>query len=200
MSKSRYVGHFKRSSWVSKWKANIDPLSVMKVAGCSQTLWLLNINIFQFSPKIICIIDSADKTILSRYLGKSWLAASTVFCRTKKESGMGSLHTFKTYIYKFWLPFYINGIRGAMVARLTPDQKVACSIHVGFNSLQAIPILFEFLCIKLYKRDGDPLYIYFVYFSFPPINGREFLGIFLPTNYTRGVDILYFFSLLDRLT
>ncbi|CAK7351101.1 unnamed protein product [Dovyalis caffra] len=27
------------------------------------------------------------------------------------------------------------GIRGAMVARLTPDQKVACSIHVGFNSL-----------------------------------------------------------------
>ena len=27
-----------------------------------------------------------------------------------------------------------QGIRGAMVARLTPDQKVACSIHVGFNS------------------------------------------------------------------
>jgi hypothetical protein len=26
-----------------------------------------------------------------------------------------------------------NRIRGAMVARLTPDQKVACSIHVGFN-------------------------------------------------------------------
>ncbi len=25
-------------------------------------------------------------------------------------------------------------IRGAMVARLTPDQKVACSIHVGFNT------------------------------------------------------------------
>ncbi|KAG0588432.1 hypothetical protein KC19_2G242300 [Ceratodon purpureus] len=25
------------------------------------------------------------------------------------------------------------GIRGAMVARLTPDQKAACSIHVGFN-------------------------------------------------------------------
>ncbi|CAA7041063.1 unnamed protein product [Microthlaspi erraticum] len=24
-------------------------------------------------------------------------------------------------------------IRGAMVARLTPDQKVACSIHVGFK-------------------------------------------------------------------
>jgi len=44
------------------------------------------------------------------------------------------------------------------------------------------------------------LYIYFVYFSFPPINGREFLGIFLPTNYTGRVDILYFFSLLDRLT
>jgi hypothetical protein len=25
-------------------------------------------------------------------------------------------------------------IRGAIVARLTPDQKVACSIHVGFNT------------------------------------------------------------------
>jgi hypothetical protein len=72
----------------------------MKVAG-SQTLWLLSINIFQFSPKIIYIIDSADKTILSRYLGKSWIAASAVFSQTKKESGMESLHKFKTYIYKF---------------------------------------------------------------------------------------------------
>ena len=31
--------------------------------------------------------------------------------------------------------FYLQScrIRGAMVARLTPDQKVACSIHVGSN-------------------------------------------------------------------
>ena len=29
----------------------------------------------------------------------------------------------------------MNWIRGAMVARLTPDQKVACSIHVGFTFL-----------------------------------------------------------------
>ncbi|CAA7399515.1 unnamed protein product [Spirodela intermedia] len=28
-----------------------------------------------------------------------------------------------------------------MVARLTPDQKVACSIHVGFNYLTHIIIL-----------------------------------------------------------
>ena len=28
-------------------------------------------------------------------------------------------------------------ILGAMVARLTPDQKVACSIHVGFKTLTA---------------------------------------------------------------
>ena len=31
-----------------------------------------------------------------------------------------------------------------MVARLTPDQKVACSIHVGFNALTAA-YLFRFL-------------------------------------------------------
>ena len=35
-------------------------------------------------------------------------------------------------------------IRGAMVARLTPDQKVACSIHVGFNpELRIIDHLFH---------------------------------------------------------
>ena len=32
-----------------------------------------------------------------------------------------------------------NGGRGAMVARLTPDQKVACSIHVAL-SLFNLPI------------------------------------------------------------
>ena len=33
---------------------------------------------------------------------------------------------------KFDLPeVYFNGLRGAMVARLTPDQKAACSNHVG---------------------------------------------------------------------
>ena len=34
-------------------------------------------------------------------------------------------------------------IRGAMVARLTPDQKVACSIHVGFNSHFFSSIIFS---------------------------------------------------------
>ena len=29
--------------------------------------------------------------------------------------------------------FSYTGIRGAMVARLTPDQKVACSNHVGVS-------------------------------------------------------------------
>ena len=28
-----------------------------------------------------------------------------------------------------------KGLRGATVARLTPDQKVACSNHVGVNKL-----------------------------------------------------------------
>ena len=35
-----------------------------------------------------------------------------------------------------------------MVARLTPDQKVACSIHVGFNTPNNNPVLFTL--IKLF--------------------------------------------------
>ena len=35
------------------------------------------------------------------------------------------------------------GLRGATVARLTPDQKVACSNHVGVNIFsQAIVFLY----------------------------------------------------------
>ncbi|CAN7096417.1 unnamed protein product, partial [Brassica rapa subsp. narinosa] len=33
-------------------------------------------------------------------------------------------------------------IRGAMVARLTPDQKVACSILVGFKPPNLGPLIF----------------------------------------------------------
>ena len=37
-----------------------------------------------------------------------------------------------------------------MVARLTPDQKVACSIHVEFNlSMPAQNIFFEFQSFNL---------------------------------------------------
>ncbi len=38
--------------------------------------------------------------------------------------------------------FLIQGLRGATVARLTPDQKVACSSHVG--------VKFPFLCNIFY--------------------------------------------------
>ncbi|AES96909.1 hypothetical protein MTR_5g043010 [Medicago truncatula] len=47
-------------------------------------------------------------------------------------------------------------IRGAMVARLTPDQKVACSIHVGFNSL-GNPHLFFLFCSILIDVTVDML-------------------------------------------
>jgi hypothetical protein len=40
---------------------------------------------------------------------------------------------FLNLIIEIKIPLFILGIRGAMVARLTPDQKVACSIHVGFK-------------------------------------------------------------------
>ena len=43
------------------------------------------------------------------------------------SSKLSSINLFVETVTHQW-------IRGAMVARLTPDQKVACSIHVGFNS------------------------------------------------------------------
>ena len=33
----------------------------------------------------------------------------------------------------------VDRFRGAMVARLTPDQEVACSSHVGIRGVDAIP-------------------------------------------------------------
>jgi hypothetical protein len=39
---------------------------------------------------------------------------------------------------------YNKWICGAMVARLTPDQKVACSIHVRFNPLLLFSLFFFF--------------------------------------------------------
>ena len=50
-------------------------------------------------------------------------------------------------MYLFLYTFNM-GIRGAMVARLTPDQKVACSINVGF---------------KLPKNIRKSLYIFWIY-------------------------------------
>jgi hypothetical protein len=54
-----------------------------------------------------------------------------------------------------------------MVARLTPDQKVACSIHVGFNTPDPSPETFFFrlgsaastlLCMGLRAR---PLWAFY---------------------------------------
>ena len=43
---------------------------------------------------------------------------------------------------------YQHRIRGAMVARLTPDQKVACSIHVGFNSCYPCNFFFHLFSVS----------------------------------------------------
>ena len=43
------------------------------------------------------------------------------------------------------------GLRGATVARLTPDQKVACSNHVGVNNVLALE-KFESLQHTVTKR------------------------------------------------
>ena len=37
------------------------------------------------------------------------------------------------YYVQIIIPLITTGPRGATVARLTPDQKVACSNHVGVN-------------------------------------------------------------------
>ena len=52
------------------------------------------------------------------------------------------LYHFNEFKYiNFTLNFRV-GLRGAMVARLTPDQKAACSSHVGVTE---ISFLFFFL-------------------------------------------------------
>ena len=45
--------------------------------------------------------------------------------------------------------------RGAMVARLTPDQKVACSNHVGLMFL-FFPFFTEFISKKPAKKKVRP--------------------------------------------
>ncbi|CAL9019151.1 unnamed protein product [Prunus brigantina] len=57
-------------------------------------------------------------------------------------------HLSSTFLlYSVFCQLRITRIRGAMVARLTPDQKVACSIHVGFKSYDPLEI-YNF-CIKI---------------------------------------------------
>lgn len=56
-----------------------------------------------------------------------------VSCRHVVVLRCNNICTFKSRLLRH------VGIRGAMVARLTPDQKVACSIHVGFNTPNYYP-------------------------------------------------------------
>ena len=49
-------------------------------------------------------------------------------------------------------------IRGAMVARLTPDQKVACSIDVGFNTPVQFGFLFSFYFLPVQSRPPNVLF------------------------------------------
>ena len=51
----------------------------------------------------------------------------------------------KNKLYSFILENVTCRIRGAMVARLTPDQKVACSIHVGFTFMKYFFFFFFFI-------------------------------------------------------
>lgn len=51
------------------------------------------------------------------------------------------LHHAQHYIVLENTPPYIMRLRGAMVARLTPDQKVACSNHVG--------VMFEIISVNI---------------------------------------------------
>ena len=69
---------------------------------------------------------------------------SLVIFKRKSACLFYFLVTFQNRIINIYYLASIKtkGIRGAMVARLTPDQKVACSIHVGFKSL-VVPTFFK---------------------------------------------------------
>ena len=65
-----------------------------------------------------------------------------------KGGFVDNIHLYISHELQFWMTlswvqskptpyktqFYIGRLRGATVARLTPDQKVACSNHVGVTS------------------------------------------------------------------
>ncbi|KAL6009808.1 galactose metabolism-related protein [Asimina triloba] len=59
------------------------------------------------------------------FIEKGWASQSLV--------ALGLTHRFQSKYVTVVLYKPLRRIRGAMVARLTPDQKVACSIHVGFS-------------------------------------------------------------------
>jgi hypothetical protein len=85
----------------------------------------------------------------------SFASASSVRGQRRRPRSWGTTRstTERTEAGKLWvctgvislakiLFTHPSRIRGAMVARLTPDQKVACSIHVGFKIPESSPVSF----------------------------------------------------------
>ena len=56
------------------------------------------------------------------------------------------------------------GLRGAMVARLTPDQKAACSSHVGVT-LNFLFLLFFTITSFLFIKNWAEIFTYFLAYS-----------------------------------
>ena len=74
----------------------------------------------------LTIVIMTHKTCLPTIVG--W--------RVIQKIVVASVCNSKRMLIKFKEAFgIVNWLRGAMVARLTPDQKVACSNHVGVNSI-----------------------------------------------------------------
>ena len=84
---------------------------IASVMGFSNFTSMHSLFIFVFSDKV-----QTQTSTSANKMKKTWRAVVIVYIKILDVASSNK-----------W-------IRGAMVARLTPDQKVACSIHVGFNS------------------------------------------------------------------
>ncbi|CAK7338798.1 unnamed protein product [Dovyalis caffra] len=112
--------------------------SVIRKLGAPQHVRLL-----AYAKYAICGLSSKSNPESGRFCNES------CFLQIKNKCQLSSAPAFSRGTAAAFLDgeasIHAKGIRGAMVARLTPDQKVACSIHVGFNSLNIIPA-FAHIC------------------------------------------------------
>ena len=78
-------------------------------------------------------------------------------------------------------------LRGATVARLTPDQKVACSDHVGVNAWILIINMLQYECIWIENKGS---FVCGYRQNIQQISSHVATGLYLAYMHWKHVDIL----------
>ena len=126
----------------------------------------------QWSPTSIRTVCCSGKSLRMRFshttvtpMRKSSISLKRWVCRKKamqspyESSIVSSIsqiyannlasESIVVYLHN-WKPILTSWLRGAMVARLTPDQKVACSSHVGVSEFFFLRFRFELFFFLLF--------------------------------------------------